>query len=275
MLTSQQSSGGLRLMGEAASGTPDRPLVTIITAVYNASDCIATCIESVLAQDYPNREHILIDACSKDGTLEIIRSYERRIDYWISEPDKGIFDAWNKGLELARGEWIAFLGADDRYLPHALSTYMDLARTHPDALFLSSRAKLDHPSGHSPTFGGPWEWPRFSKAMTTVHVGSMHHRTLFERYGTFDISYRMAGDYEFMLRAGDSLTTAFTPEVTVIQRAGGESDSTAGLHEARRAKVKARLATPLSSALYLWKASMRFYVRRFALRLFALWKRRT
>jgi glycosyltransferase involved in cell wall biosynthesis len=269
MNTTQANFGGLRLHGHQPSGSPEKPLVTIITAVYNAADCISFCIQSVLDQDYPNIEHIIIDARSSDGTLEIVRSFEDRLTYWVSEPDAGIFDAWNKGFYLARGEWIAFLGADDRYLPHAVTTYMNLAQANPDALFLSSRAKLDHPSGWAPVFGGPWQWPRFSQAMTTVHVGTMHHRKLFDLYGRFDTSYKIAGDYHFMLRAKDKFRSAFTPEVTVIQRAGGESDSTAGLYEAKRAKLELGVATPLAASIYLWKASLRFHVRRWVLRMYA------
>jgi glycosyltransferase involved in cell wall biosynthesis len=135
--------------------------------VFNAQDCIADCLESVLYQDYPNMEHIIFDGGSTDSTVSLLRKYVDRIDVWISESDSGIYDAWNKGLKLARGEWIAFLGADDKYLPGAVSAYMKLAAQFPAAEFLSSRALLDHPSGHAPTFGGPWEWPRFSRVMTT------------------------------------------------------------------------------------------------------------
>jgi glycosyltransferase involved in cell wall biosynthesis len=242
-------------------------LVTVITAVLNASDCIAGCIESVLSQDYPNIEHIILDGGSSDDTLDVIRSYEDRLALWISEPDKGVYDAWNKGLDFARGEWIAFLGADDIYRAGAISEYMNLARRNPDAEFLSSRAQLQHPSGYAPVFGGPWEWPAFAKRMTTVHVGSLHRRSLFGTYGKFDDSYRIAGDFEFLLRPRDRLRTAFTPAITVTQRAGGISDSTAGLYEARRAKVHTGVRTKLSAALDLQAAVSRFHVRRMILML--------
>jgi glycosyltransferase involved in cell wall biosynthesis len=255
-------SGGTRLRAQPDPTPAGAPLVTVITAVFNGRDCLAECIDSVSRQDYPNIEHIILDAGSKDGTVEILRDYQDKVALWLSEPDGGVYDAWNKGLDLARGEWMAFLGADDRYRPGAISTYMDLARRNPDAEFLSSRAQLDHPSGYSPVFGGPWEWPAFAKRMTTVHVGSLHRRSLFERHGKFDTSYRIAGDYEFLLRPRDGLRTAFTPTTTVTMRAGGLSDSTAGLYEARRAKTEGGVRGRTAAAADLRVAVARFHARR-------------
>jgi glycosyltransferase involved in cell wall biosynthesis len=259
-------SGGKRLRGASTPANSTLPLVTVITAVFNGQDCIAGCIESVLNQDYPNIEHLILDGGSKDGTIDVLRRYDEKLELWVSEPDAGVFDAWNKGLDLARGEWIAFLGSDDIYLPGAIATYVELARKNPQAEFLSSRAKLDHPTGYSPVFGGPWEWPRFATAMSTIHVGTMHHRGLFSRLGKFDMQYRIAGDYEFMLRAKETLRTAFTPEVTVVMRAGGLSDSTAGLYEAKRAKIKNGVRTALTADLELRRAIMRFHLRRLYLK---------
>jgi glycosyltransferase involved in cell wall biosynthesis len=268
MVTSRQSiSGGTRLNRPLPLEQTNLPLVSIVTAVFNAEDCIANCIESVLCQDYPNIEHIILDGGSTDGTVDILRKYEDRVSLWISEPDSGIYGAWNKGLKLARGEWIAFLGADDKYLPGAISAYMNLAVQCPAAEFLSSQALLDHPSGHAPTFGGPWEWPRFSRAMTTIHVGTMQRRTLFERYGDFDASYRSAADYEFLLRAGDGLRAAFMPTTTVVMRAGGASDSTAGLYETRDVKVQRGVRSYRAATRDLRIAILRFHIRRLILAL--------
>ena len=259
-------SGGRRLHLPSDPAVACEPKVTVITAVFNAVDCIANCIESVLGQDYPNVEHIILDGGSTDGTIEVLRRYEDRLTLWISEPDRGVYDAWNKGLKLARGEWISFLGADDTYLAGAISAYMKLALDSPEAEFLSSRARLDHPTGYSPIFGAPWEWPRFATAMTTIHVGTMHRRSLFEKYGSFDDSYRIAADYEFLLRAREGLRAAYTPVTTVVMRAGGVSDSTAGLHEARRAKIARGVRSAPVAELQLRQAIARFYLRRIYLK---------
>lgn len=263
-------TGGYRSRLKAGSNVASEPLVTVITAVFNGNDCLASCLDSVLNQDYPHVEHIILDGGSTDGTIETLRSYDDRVALWISEPDGGVYDAWNKGLKLARGEWIAFLGADDIYLEGAISTYLKLAAKNPEAEFLSSRARLSHPTGYAPIFGGPWEWPRFSTAMTTIHVGTLHRRSLFERYGEFDTSYRIAADFEFLLRAGDNLRTAFTSATTVVMRAGGLSDSTAGLYEARRAKVARGVSSTSAAELHLRLAIARFYIRRMYLKARAL-----
>lgn len=261
------TSGGKRLKEDTPLAISDMPLISIITAVFNGRDRIADCIESVLKQDYPYIEHLILDGASTDGTVAILRKYQDRIAFWKSEPDNGVYDAWNKGLELAQGEWIAFLGADDLYLPNAISTYMELARRNPEAEFLCSRARLDHPTGYSPVFGGPWEWPRFATVMSTIHVGTMHRRNLFKRFGKFDASYRIAGDYEFMLRSRDTLRTAFTPAITVVMRAGGLSDSTAGYYETRRAKIAADVRSPLAATFDLRIAILRFHLRRLFLKI--------
>lgn len=259
-------SGGYRSRLKADQVAANEPLVTVITAVFNGEDCIAKCLDSVLSQDYPHIEHIILDGGSSDGTLETLRRYEDRVAVWVSEPDAGVYDAWNKGLKLARGEWVAFLGADDVYLEGAIRAYVDLAKKNPDAEFLSSRARLDHPTGYAPVFGGPWEWPRCATAMTNIHVGTMHRRSLFERYGQFDTSYRIAGDFEFLLRAGEHLRAAFTPVTTVVMRAGGLSDSTAGLYEARRAKIARGARSAPAAALQLRIAVARFHARRMYLK---------
>jgi glycosyltransferase involved in cell wall biosynthesis len=215
----------------------NRPLVSVITAVYNAEQYLAECLESVLNQDYPCVEHIIIDGGSRDGTLSILERYSHRIAFWKSEPDKGIYDAWNKGLKAARGEWICFLGADDELLPYAISSYMALAELNSNVEFLSSRIRIVYQQGFEKIAGEPWTWSQFARFMCAAHVGSMHRRSLFERYGIFDTSYKSAADYEFLLRARGELKAAFTPAVTATMRAGGVSASRQALREKAKAKI--------------------------------------
>ncbi len=139
----KSTSGGQRLKGILAKNTTELPLVTVVTAVFNGQPYVAECLESVLSQDYPNIEHIVLDGGSSDGTLDVLRRYDDKIAFWKSESDKGVYDAWNKSLDLANGEWITFLGADDVYLPRAISTYIDLARNHPKAEFLKFESKTE------------------------------------------------------------------------------------------------------------------------------------
>jgi glycosyltransferase involved in cell wall biosynthesis len=113
---SSSLQGGLRAQGIFKQSSDDKPLVTVVTVVYNNASTIEETIRSVLFQTYDNVEYIIIDGGSDDGTLEIIKSYDDFIDYWVSEPDKGIYHAMNKGIPLAGGQYINFLNADDHYL---------------------------------------------------------------------------------------------------------------------------------------------------------------
>jgi glycosyltransferase involved in cell wall biosynthesis len=227
----------------------DRPLVTVITAVYNGQAYVRGCLDSVGRQEYPNIEHIVVDGRSSDGTVDVLQQYNDRIALWKSEPDRGIYDAWNKALVEARGEWICFLGVDDEFLPGAVSAYMALASKNPQAEYLSSKLKVVHPSGYVRILGSPWTWKKFSKGMCTPHVGSMHRRSLFKRLGTYNTSYRIVADYELLLRARGQLKAAYMPVITAMMRAGGVSFSRRMLAEQAHAKTatggRSRLLTNL------------------------------
>lgn len=239
---------------------PERPLVTVITATWNSAKTLRACLQSVQQQDYPNLEHLVVDGGSTDGTLNILREEAAPNLLWHSEPDTGIYDAWNKGLTRARGEWIAFLGSDDLYLTGAVTAYMDLAASHPEAQYLSGQVRWMGPNGPR-IIGQPWSWPAFQRYMTVAHVGSMHHRSLFAQVGTYDTSLRIVADYELLLRARGTLRTAFLPRVTTQMLSGGASDSLAALAETRDIKHRTggrhamltRLEYLLHRCLFYWR----------------------
>jgi glycosyltransferase involved in cell wall biosynthesis len=225
------------------------PLVSVITAVYNRAAVLPRCIGSVAQQDYRDVEHIIVDGGSTDGTLDVIRRFERNLAAWVSEPDGGIYDAWNKGLALVRGEWIAFLGADDAYRSGAIRRYVESAAAHPEVEYISSRVELAYPGGATRLIGRPWSWAAFRRHMCVAHVGSFHRASLFRRLGKYDISYRIVGDYELLLRAGPGLSAAYLDVVTACMDAGGQSESTAALAEARRAKLRHGAKTPFAAGV--------------------------
>lgn len=114
--TRTKLEGGLRSKGTLPKKSmPDCPIVSVITVVRNGEKYLEETIKSVVNQTYDNVEYIIIDGGSEDGTLEIIKKYEDYIDYWVSEPDEGIYDAMNKGIDLATGEWINFMNAGDSF----------------------------------------------------------------------------------------------------------------------------------------------------------------
>lgn len=239
--------GGLRTKGwfktpsGAVHGNGPAPLITVITATFNAAKTLEKTILSVINQDYPNVEFIIVDGGSKDETLDILRKFELAIDYWVSEPDKGIFDAWNKGVSLSSGDWIAFLGADDVYLEGALDAYAAVIVKSSGATldYISSRVNLTKAGKTVRVIGARWNWSTFSKYMNVAHVGSLHHARLFEQWSGFDPAYRICGDYELLLRPGDELRVDYFDQATVNMSIGGVSDSNwRALLEMTRAKIR-------------------------------------
>lgn len=208
---------------------------SIIIATYNAEKYLQNCLDSIVPQINENIELIIIDGGSKDNTVEIVKKFHKHITYWISEPDKGIYDAWNKGIKNAQGDWIIFIGADDQFLPNALEIYNQaLLNTLgiESVEFISSRVQMIDVKGNSVRIkGGPFLWPLFLKEMTVAHPGALHSKRLFEKYGVYNTDYKIVGDYELFLRAGASLKTIYIDKITVVMSEGGASDSVKSIKE--------------------------------------------
>ncbi|TZF86449.1 glycosyltransferase (plasmid) [Pedobacter sp. BS3] len=237
------------------------PLVTIITAVYNAEDTLEKSIVSVLTQTYKKIQYIIIDGGSTDGTVDIIKKYESSIFYWESEKDLGIYDAWNKGLKRAEGNWIAFLGADDRYLPKAIDSYIQRIADIDNSLleYISSRVCLIDNNGKPlGLIGERYDWKRFQIYMNVAHVGSLHSKNFFLKYGDFNTSFKIVGDYEMLLRANSSLNAGFLDEITAEMRVGGvSSQGTRAFKEVLRAKQ----LTNARTVVQLRRDALIFYVK--------------
>jgi glycosyltransferase involved in cell wall biosynthesis len=201
-------------------------IVTIVTAVFNGASTIEETILSVLQQTYKGIEYIIIDAASKDDTLNIIKKNEPQFEgrlKWISEPDKGIYDAWNKGVNLATGEWIAFVGSDDILMLDAIENYVMALNENPKANYISSQVLLVKENlDFFKQKGDVWS-DNMKKYCCIAHVGSLHHKTLFEKKGLFDTSYKSAGDYDFLLRCYDIIYPLYINKVTAKVRIGGIS----------------------------------------------------
>lgn len=211
------------------------PLITVIIAVYNCKATLQQCMDSVTQQTYPHKELIIIDGKSTDGTVELIESNRDKISYWLSEPDQGIYNAWNKALPMAKGDWICFLGADDFFWDNKV---LERMANHLDKLASSIRVAygrimvLDADGNELYPLGEPWHKikERFKYNMCIPHPGVMHRRNLFEQYGEFDESFRIAADYEFLLRELPMAEAYFFPDIIVAgMRQGGVSSTSANL----------------------------------------------
>jgi GT2 family glycosyltransferase len=227
---------------------------SIITAAYNCETKIERCIESVERQTHGTREHIVVDGGSTDGTLEVIRRNSASLAYWVSEPDRGIYHAWNKALARARGDWIFFLGADDYlWAPDTLEKLAPvLASAYPPVRVVYGQAVLVNERGEeTQRLGRPWNVvrDRFRQIMCLPHTGLMHHRSLFETHGRFDESYRIGGDYEMLLRELRAGEARFVPGLVVaaMGHGGASTDPARSLlmiQEFRRAQVQHGLGRP-------------------------------
>lgn len=225
--------------------------MSIITATYNAEAFLVECIESIIAQTYPHIEFIVIDGGSTDKTLAIINQYRTHISFFVSEPDQGIYDAWNKGLAASTGEWISFVGADDQLFPNAISSYIDhishTCQQKPE--FVSSRIQLvEKDLTFIEEVGTPWFWETFKKRMNTYHLGCFHARELFDLYGPFDPNFKISGDYELLLRAKGKLQTSFLNQATAQMRRGGVSNKF--LYRAIEETYKAKMKNGIVSLAY-------------------------
>jgi glycosyltransferase involved in cell wall biosynthesis len=196
-----QVSGGRRTRNEYPDATQSNPRVSIITVVYNGVAHLEKTIQSVLSQTYPHIEYIIIDGGSTDGTLDIIRQYDDKLDYWISEPDNGIYDAMNKGIRLATGEVIGLLNAGDYYLEGAIDGMIKIYFTNRATtsnmlisgaikLLLRHRQILMLPSLVS-----------IEKKMPLPHPALFVTRNVYDQVGLFDPSLKISADYDFVWRA--------------------------------------------------------------------------
>lgn len=244
-----------------------RPLFSIIVAVYNGAKDLPRCLQSIENQTFANRQLVVMDGGSTDGTVEIINKNKHLIDYWKSESDRGLYHAWNKALEHAQGDWICFLGADDRLLGTDALERMAVPLKTAYPRYRVVYGKVDYVNERGlvlDTKGTPWNHARgnFFSEMTLPHQGVLHHRTLFEEHGCFDESFRIAGDYEFLLRELKTRDALFVPEVRFASmQVGGMSSSPKGaeacLKEFARAREKHGVK-PRAAKLFLSRALLAF-----------------
>ena len=201
----------------------EQPIISIIVAVFNESANIPGLLQSMTAQNYEATELIIVDGGSVDGSVEILQSCEADIDRWISEKDAGIYDAWNKGLDLATGDFVCFIGADDRWAQHD-SLEKLAAATGPDTDLVCANCLVDFRGANgNKTIGRPWEWENLRRGMDLCHRGMLHSKLLFRDRGNFNTRFKIAGDYEFLLRCGKWLNAAYLDEVMIIAGCDGIS----------------------------------------------------
>lgn len=215
-------------MSKSSEGM-DHPLITIVIASRNAANTLQQCLDSIIFQRFQDWEIVIIDGASEDSTLDLLRQRGAWINHWQSAKDQGICQAWNRALKHASGQWILFLGADDylwsadtleQIVPYLRSAYPRNLIVYGNVAVINSKADVIS------MLGDPWPnlKRRMRRTMALPHQGVFHHQTLFRSYGTFDETFKIMGDYEFLSRFIWDHPPKYVPDVTVAAwRQGGIS----------------------------------------------------
>jgi len=213
--------------------------ITIITSTFNSSKTVKDTFESILKQTFKNIEYLVIDGCSKDGTIELIKEYEDKFEgrmRWISEKDRGVYDAMNKGIHMATGDVIGFLNSDDFFTAtDCLQTIADeFEKEEIDATYgnihyvdsddLDTMVRFYSSKRFKPS--------RMRMGFMPAHPSFYCKRSVYEKYGDFDLGYKIASDFELLLRFiyVNKIKTKYIPKDFVTMRTGGLSTSGLASH---------------------------------------------
>ena len=243
-----------------------RPTVSILVATWNCAGLLRAFLDSLAQQSWSDWELLLLDNASTDGTAALVQRFRERLVtpqqlIWSSEPDTGIYDAWNRGLRLAQGRYLSFIGADDTFVDaHSLERIVALTATGAD--LITARNAYYAPDGRFLRhWGSGWTWRRMRQSMTIAHPGLLVRRELFERFGPFDARFRICGDYDWFLRMPADLRSVHSSDsiLQVVQ---------AGVSHTRIAQVYAetfqaqRRVVGVSVAAACWALNWAKYGRR-------------
>jgi glycosyltransferase involved in cell wall biosynthesis len=219
--------GDLSASARAAGGRAADLKISVITAVRNAADCVALTLDSVRGQSVSAVEHIVIDGASSDGTLEVIRRRGGHVAQLVSEPDSGIYDAFNKGVSLASGEVVGFLNAGDTYVSSDVLAFVQDCMSSPELDAVYGDVVIVDPADSLRVLrhyrSEDFRPARLAQGFMPAHPALFVRRRVYERIGGFDPGFQQAGDFEFCLRAFlvHGISYRYVPEALVRMRSGG------------------------------------------------------
>ncbi len=245
----RRAEGGLRLAGQLRESRPGAPLVSVVTVVYNRAATLAQCIESVRAQHYDNIEYVIVDGASDDGTLEVIERFADHIDYYVSQPDAGIYDAMNTGLTLARGEYILLLNSDDWYRPDAIGTLVEAALAADAEIAHADAVTVNQDGRTTGALEGPLHAGLYTSGSLIRHETMLVRRDVYDRFGGYDTSYRIIADYLLAIQLLDAdCRFEYVPERLLYFRETGISKTADALRLEERRRLFATLFPFLEEA---------------------------
>lgn len=204
--------------------------ISIITIAYNSGHSIADAIQSVLSQTYPDIEYVIVDGKSKDNTVEVVKSFGNRISKFVSEPDKGIYDALNKGIRMATGDVIGFMHSDDLFAADDIIEKVAtlFAKNNVDSIYgdLEYVYKNDTNKVLRYWKSGEFSIRKLKMGWMPPHPTFYVKKAVYDKYGLFNTNFRIAADYDTILRflGKHRISTMYLPEVMVKMRVGGASN---------------------------------------------------
>lgn len=231
--------------------------ISIVTIAYNSAQTIEATLQSVIQQDYPDIEYIVIDGGSSDGTQAIVQKYLHRIAHFSSEPDKGIYDAMNKGVRAATGDVIGVLNSDDFYADASvIRDVVSTLKANPECealyadLVYVDRAHTDKVTRYWKA--GQFNRLRFRQGWMPPHPTFFVSRSAYDRFGLYSLDLKSAADYELMLRFlyKHKIRCCYLPRVITRMRVGGESN--VSLKNRLRANKEDRKAWTMNGLRPAW-----------------------
>lgn len=211
--------------------------ITYIVATYNSARTLNRCLKSFRELNDDRITVIVIDGCSSDNTIEIVKQYSDVVSTFVTEPDSGIYDAFNKGLALANTPWVGFVGSDDFLTSDSRGLFDYVIGKEDDCDFATGSVMLFDAGGKSiKPVGELWTWERCRKRMLVAHVGALFNAKLFSINGGFNTTYSVCGDYDFLLRIGRTARAHHTCATIANMEVGGASDSMYSIYEASKVK---------------------------------------
>lgn len=218
-------SGGTRTKNIQKTSRSNKPLITVVTVVYNGKETLEETVLSVLNQSYDNIEYIIVDGGSIDGTLDIIKKYEEKIDYWISESDKGVYDAMNKGIDLTTGEWINFMNSGDCFFDNYVLSNINFSAICQDKKFIYSDFYM---KSKFLDLDNIFCFAEYDKG-EILHQSVIYKKELHKKYGYYIVTKKIiVSDYLFFNAIDSEYVQKLDIPISINAQGGISSNSWCG-----------------------------------------------
>jgi glycosyltransferase involved in cell wall biosynthesis len=259
----QRLEGGISVQSRQTKAAEcDRyPFISVVTVVRNAEKTLEQTIQSVLNQSYTDFEYIIVDGASTDGTLEIIQKYNDEVTYWISEPDRGIYDAMNKGIALSSGRWIHLLNADDRYCSTDALARISECLDETSTNYFTILWEL--PDGSQKPRVFPFSSWKLNILPYIAHPVLVVSRLQYTTLGLYDTQLKIASDHDFILRLVKQYPGKFVdiPFVAMTTGGFGSRNISLGHREFREVTIRHGFTPILAWIFYVFKVIYSRFVR--------------